>query len=140
MDSPIPSTLSAPPGRLPRILLVDSVLPILRAISGMLDPYEVEMATSGAQALVRLATLPAFDVVLCDLYLDDLAGRDLYRQACARSPELRARFIFMTGDPVPPHGLEGEFSAVRVLSRPFEPEQLFAVIHELVNGPPRAEV
>jgi CheY-like chemotaxis protein len=139
VDAPNPSPLP-PPGRSPRILLVDSVIPILRVLASMLDdPYVVEMATSGAQALARLATLPAVDVVLCDLHLDDLNGRDLYRQACARSPDLRDRFVFLTSDCNPPQRLD-ECGAVLVLSRPFDSDRLLAILHDLVNGlPPRAE-
>ena len=138
--SPTPPPLPPPPGDSPRLLLVDSVLPILRALASILDPYVIEMATSGAQALARLATLPAIDVVLCDLHLDDLDGRELYRQACAQQPELRGRFAFMTGDCNPPHRLDDDFGGVRVLSRPFEPELLHALLHDLVNGlPPSAE-
>jgi hypothetical protein len=40
---------------------------------------------------------------LCDLHLGDINGRDLYRFACARSPELRPRFVLMTVIPPPPH-------------------------------------
>lgn len=106
----------------------------------MLDPYEVEMATSGATALARPTSLPAVDVVLCDLHLDDLDGRELYRQACALSPDLRSRFVFMTGEHNPPHRLDDDFGAVRVLSRPFDPDLLFAVLHDVLNGlPPRAD-
>lgn len=139
MDVPKASSVP-PPGSSPRILLVDSVIPVLRALASILDPYVIEMATSGAGALARLASLPAVDVVLCDLQLDDLDVRDFYRQACALSPDLRSRFVFMTGDRSPPHHLGDEFGAVRVLSRPFEPELLHTVIHDLVTLlPPRVE-
>jgi hypothetical protein len=57
MDAPQTSPLP-PPGSSPRILLVDSVIPILRALASMVDPYVIEMATSGALALDRLASLP----------------------------------------------------------------------------------
>jgi CheY-like chemotaxis protein len=61
-------------------------------------PYVVEPTRSGALALAMLAALAPFDVVRGDLHLTDLNERDLYREAGARSPELRACFVFMLGD------------------------------------------
>jgi two-component system response regulator MprA len=74
-----------------RILVIDDEPSLLKTFPRLLRPHIVELASSGALALARLAALPAFDVVLCDLHLDDIDGRDLYRQACARWPELRLR-------------------------------------------------
>jgi CheY-like chemotaxis protein len=102
----------------------------------------VEVASSGTLALARLATLPAFDLVLCDLHLPDFYGRDLYRQACALAPELRSRFLFMTGDrTTPPPDLDDPSAAVRVLSKPFEPTVVRAAVHDMLSRlPPRAEL
>ena len=137
MDAPETSPLP-PPGSSPRSLLVDSVIPILRALASMLDPYVIEMATSGALALDRLASLPTIDLILCDLQLDDLDGRSLYRQACARSPELHGRFVFLTGDRASPE--YDVDTSTPVLLRPFELDRLLAVVHDLLNRqPPRAE-
>ncbi len=120
MDDPDASP--PPPSVSPaRILVVDDELSLLKTFPRLLRPHVVELASSGALAVARLATLPAFDVVLCDLHLDDIDGRDLYRQACARSPELRLRFVFMTGERgTSPPGLEDDTHAVRVLSKPFD--------------------
>jgi CheY-like chemotaxis protein len=124
-----------------RILVIDDEIPLLKICARALRPHLVEVASSGALALARLATLPAFDVVFCDLNLPDLHGRDLYRLACARSPELRPRFVFMTGDHVSnPPGLDDDFNAVRVLSKPFECAELRAVLHDMLSRlPPLAE-
>lgn len=142
VDLPEPAPL--PPARSPRILLIDSVFPIARAIATFFDSceFEVEIVTSGAEALTRLASPPAIDAVLCDLHLDDphpLDGRDLYRLACARSPELRGRFIFMTGASSPPPGFD-ESSSAPVLRRPFKPDLLLATLHTLLlRHPPRVD-
>jgi CheY-like chemotaxis protein len=142
VDLPEPSPLP-PPGSSPRILVIDDEIPLLNICARALRPCVVELASSGVLALAKLATLPAFDLVLCDLHLGDINGRDLYRQACARSPELRPRFVFMTGDHVstpPPSDDDDDFSAVRVLSKPFDIAVLRAVVLGLVRGlPPLAE-
>lgn len=130
-------SLPPPPVGSPRILVVDDELALLRICARALRPCVVEVASSGALALARLATLPAFDLVLCDLHLPDFYGRDLYRRACALAPELRSRFLFMTGDrTTPPPDLDDNSAAVRVLSKPFDPTVLRAAIHDLLNRPP----
>jgi CheY-like chemotaxis protein len=137
-----PVDLPEPPPRSPRLLIVDSALPVARVLATFLDPFEVEIATSGADALVRLAASPVIDAVLCDLHVDDLDhldGRDLYRLACARSPELRGRFVFMTGASSPPPGFD-ESSAAPVLRRPFDPDLLLATLQKLLlRHPPRVD-
>jgi CheY-like chemotaxis protein len=60
------------PGQLPRILVVDRTRPVVRVLAAFLDPHVVEVATSGADALARLAASPLIDAVLRDLYLDRL--------------------------------------------------------------------
>ena len=134
VDLPEPGPL--PPARSPRVLLIDSVLPIARAIASFLESFEVEIATSAASALDRLASLPPVDAVVCDLHLD---GPTLYRQACARSPELRGRFVFMTGDRA--RSWFGIEESTTVLSRPFDHELLISVLRALLSRlPPRSEV
>lgn len=137
MDAPDSSPLP-PSGSPARILVVDDEIPLLKICARALHPCVVELASSGALALAKIATLPAFDLVLCDLHLGDIHGRDLYRQACARSPELRLRFVFMTGDrasSTPPRD-DDDFRAVRVLSKPFDIAVLRAVVFGLVRGLP----
>ena len=71
------------------------MIPILRALASILDSYGIDVATSGAGALARLATLPAVDVVLCGL--DDLDVRDPCCQACALSLDLRLQLRLHDG-------------------------------------------
>jgi CheY-like chemotaxis protein len=135
VDAPSLPTTASPP----RILVVDDELPLLRICARALRPCIVEVASSGALALARLAVLPAFDLVVCDLHLLDFLGRDLYRHVCALAPELRDRFLFMTGDrAASPHDFDDDSASVRVLSKPFEPAALRAAVHDLLGRlPPR---
>lgn len=64
-----------------RILVVDDELSLLKTFPRLLRPHIVELASSGALALARLSALPAFDVVLCDLHLDDIDGRAAFPRA-----------------------------------------------------------
>src|SRR5436309_9135587 len=67
--------------RLPRILLVDDEAAIQRAVVPLLRSrsYDVEVAGTGADALVRFEAHPP-DVVVLDLGLPDLDGIDVCRR------------------------------------------------------------
>lgn len=60
--------------------------------------HDVTIATSGNEALAKIrAGTPAFDLVLCDLFLPDISGPDIYAEVQRTRPELLARFVFLTG-------------------------------------------
>ncbi len=61
-----------------------------------LDGHEVETAANGVIALDKLRER-AYDLILCDLKMPELDGPGLYREVERRYPELRDRFIFVTG-------------------------------------------
>ena len=69
----------------------------MRSIQRALGAHEVVVADCGRDALTRLATDQAFDVILCDLMMGDMTGMDLYAELRRRSLALAARIVFMTG-------------------------------------------
>lgn len=86
-----------------KILLVDDHDINRRAISLMLEPLgaEVTTACSGAEALGALAGRP-FDVVLMDVNMPDMNGRDAVRSLRASEGANRATpVIAVTGDTAP---------------------------------------
>jgi signal transduction histidine kinase len=94
VDAAAPATPSA---RRARVLAVDDEPQVLRSLQRALGAHEVIVADSGSDALRRLDADPAFDVILCDLMMDDMTGMDLHRRLSARAPELAQRIVFMTG-------------------------------------------
>ena len=123
-----------PPSPFLRILVVEDEAPLARCYARQLLPAVAEIASSPPIALAMLADLAPFDLVLCDLNLAGLSGRDLYRDACARWPELCDRFLFMTGDrATAPPRLDDASSAVRVLAKPFDRAALLAAVAEVAR-------
>jgi CheY-like chemotaxis protein len=57
----------------------------------------VETAEGTDDALALLSRDAAYDVIYCDLMMKGSTGMDFAEQVDARSPELRARVVFMTG-------------------------------------------
>jgi CheY-like chemotaxis protein len=59
--------------------------------------HEVLTFPSADEALDRLRTDRAFDVILCDLVMPGMSGVDLHREIDALDPALARRMVFMTG-------------------------------------------
>lgn len=89
--------LGAPRRRL-RVLLVDDQVLVLRATTGMLRELDVVTATSGAEALGRLAEGSHFDAIVSDVSMPGMNGTELYVQVRQRHPHLAERFLLLSGD------------------------------------------
>jgi hypothetical protein len=57
-----------------------------------------------------------------------MSGIDLYRNLHLRDPEIRHRFVFITGDTNSIEDLEGNLSDVAVLAKPFTAADLDSVL------------
>jgi len=104
VDARTPSPVleaSAPapaPARRGRVLLVDDDPLVRAALSRALGrEHDVEPVPSGRAALEHLRSDRAWDVVICDLMMPDLTGRQLYEIIEQEHPDLAARMVFVTG-------------------------------------------
>ena len=82
-----------------RILVIDDddlTLTILRKMLEA-DGYEVEVCSSGSEALSRLLHC-SFDTILCDMWMSGMNGKDFYLQLKQGFPEYQRRVVFITGD------------------------------------------
>ena len=61
--------------------------------------FEVEVATDGEEALT-LALTERHDLILTDLRMLRLGGRELYEEIVRRAPSMAPRVFFSTGDTV----------------------------------------
>ncbi|HEX4574595.1 MAG TPA: ATP-binding protein [Gemmatimonadales bacterium] len=99
--APVPATGGRAQGRALRILVVDDEPHILYYMRATLESWghTVEVASDGAYALER-ALAEAFDVIICDLRMPHLSGRDMYTRLARQDPHAAERIIFATGDTV----------------------------------------
>ena len=83
------------------ILVVDDEPHILHYMRATLESWghSVEVASDGAYALERALAGP-FDVIICDLRMPHLSGRDMYMKLVRQDPRVAERIIFATGDTV----------------------------------------
>jgi two-component system NtrC family sensor kinase len=103
-----PTDVSGPAETLPEasapvpscaILVVDDESEIASLLAEMLTAggHRADTVSDGIAALQKLAERP-YDVILSDLRMPGLDGPGLYREVERRYPQLKSRFVFLTGD------------------------------------------
>jgi len=82
-----------------RILIIENEKIIRSFLSNLLKrfDYSVTEAQSGSEALAKLKE-EAFDGIFLDIHLNDMSGKDLYRNLKERSVALDRKVVFITGD------------------------------------------
>ena len=83
------------------ILVVDDEPHIQHYMRATLERWghTVEVASDGTYALER-ALAGTFDVIICDLRMPHLSGREMYTKLARQDPRVAERIIFATGDTV----------------------------------------
>jgi CheY-like chemotaxis protein len=119
-----------------RILVVDDEPRMAAALADILrmGGYEVDTATSGAEALDRLDRQP-YAAVLTDVRMPHLDGPGLFREIERRHPTLRDRVVFITGDTARAELREflGE-SRVPIIEKPIRIDEVLQVVERLLGG------
>lgn len=96
-----PPALPVAPGESLRILVVDDEPHILHYMRATLESWghHVDVANDGTEAVEHALAEP-FDVIICDLRMPRLGGREMYLNLVAEHPHIAERVIFATGDTV----------------------------------------
>jgi two-component system NtrC family sensor kinase len=134
VPAPRPAPAVAERGAPGRLLVVDDEQDVGHSVRRLLRDREVDIATSGAQALGLLAE-HEYEVVLCDVHMPEMTGPQLYQRVSASRPELARRFVFMTGGELGSGGREEiERIARPLLEKPFAAESLRAAVAGVARG------
>jgi signal transduction histidine kinase/ActR/RegA family two-component response regulator len=82
-----------------RVLVVDDEESITDLITEILtrEGCDVVAVTAGELALQKIQE-EAYDLVVCDLRMPGMDGREVYNQVEQIKPQLTSRFLFLTGD------------------------------------------
>jgi PAS domain S-box-containing protein len=96
--------------------------------------YRVEAAESGAAALAACDRLPAPpDLVLTDVVMPGMSGREVAERLTAKFPRLKVVFLSgYTADAVLRHGVEEE--RVAFLQKPYTPDTLARFVRDVLDG------
>jgi two-component system NtrC family sensor kinase len=133
-----------PEGRMPprptatgrRILVVEDELSLADVMAEALQAqgHRVDTACDGRSARALIATA-RYDVIICDLKMPNMNGRDFYRHVVSIEPALARRIIFSTGDTASPDTqLFFEEVGNPFLAKPFNLKDLFRVVDSVLGA------
>ncbi|HRP97463.1 MAG TPA: response regulator [Rhodocyclaceae bacterium] len=133
--SPAPPREDArPPMRRASLLVVEDEADVAELIREILarDDIDVTHATSGAHALELLAS-HHYGLILSDLNMPGIDGRQLYERIASEHPQLVPRIGFVTGDTMSPTARAFLDTAGRpYLEKPIAPSELRALVRRLL--------
>jgi DNA-binding NarL/FixJ family response regulator len=118
-----------------RLLIVDDEPNLLLAVAACLkaENYEVSTARSGREALVHLAeSIP--DLIVSDIRMPGMDGYQLARQLRGSPRTALVPIIFLTAKDETADRIEGFRAGIDAyLTKPFEPDELIAVVNGILN-------
>jgi CheY-like chemotaxis protein len=127
----IPAAAIPPPAL--RVLLVDDEAGLRRAVTRFLTRrgMTVTAVGEGEEALAQLAT-QTFDVIVSDVRMPGVAGREFLERLRRTRPEAVQRLIFSTGDTYAPDTAELlQDAGVPSLVKPFDLSRLERLVREV---------
>ena len=131
-----PVTAPSPgPGRRPRVLVIDDDPLVGPALQRTLEiAFDVTHLTDPRGALERLVRGEPCDAVICDMMMPNMPGYELFAQLQRARPELAERVIFTTGGAFTPKARQFFEGAKYRLEKPFAPEELRALLREVLDA------
>ena len=123
-----------------RLLVIDDEEDTCAVIQEALAlSHDVVTATNARQALERLAAGEVFDLILCDVRMPEMTGLDFYRVLAADNPDQASRVVLMSGGFTRRPGETASVFSRPVLEKPFEIEQVLALMHDALQPPAQRE-
>ncbi len=123
------------PGKV--ILVVDDEPEVARLLVDLLtlDGHQVERVANGTLALTKLKER-AYDLILSDIRMPELDGPGLYGEVGRLHPELRHRFIFITGSALDPKTKKFlDQTGAPSLGKPFNLGEVRQVVRRVLASP-----
>jgi len=116
-----------------KVLIIDDEPMLLDLLKTVIEEvgHEVD-ATSDASLALEKIRRTAYDLIICDMRMPHMDGKDFYRKAEELSPGLKKRIIFSTGDVI--NADTQSFlkqSGARWLEKPFTPTDLKRVFRAI---------
>ena len=119
-------------GRRAKLLVIDDEELMCELLSAMLSSdFDVVVLSSSREALKRLCSGEAYDLVVCDLMMPELTGMELFAQLQDSHPAQAERIVFMTGGSYTDeaHDFLAEKGRFQ-LQKPFRHDALLAMVRQ----------
>ena len=119
-----------------RVLLIDDDESILAVLGKVLKSMELELevASTGREA-AQMFGRNDYDLVLSDIRMPELDGKQLFEFLDQNFPEYRQRLIFLTGDTGNPETMEFlQRTNCPYLTKPVEIPVLLSLLHHFFSG------
>jgi signal transduction histidine kinase len=114
-----------------RVIVIDDEPLVGRSIRRALRGHDVEVFSSGEEAIERLCSDEPFDLVFCDLMMPEMSGMEVFRRVRRQRPEIASRFVFMTGGAFTASAREFlKETPLACLEKPFELRQIRELVTE----------
>ncbi len=140
VDAPTtPGRDSTDPDTLPEgsesILIVEDEATVRRLAASVLrnSGYQVQEARDAMEGLALIQSKQPFDLVVTDVIMPKMSGKELYDQIKVIAP--RIKVLFMSGytdDALAHHGVLGP--ELSFLEKPFSPSRLAHKVREVIDG------
>lgn len=141
VDAPVSSNGSgadsdALPSGTESVLIVEDEAAVRRLAASVLrtSGYRVQEARDAIEAYALIQANQPFDLVVTDVIMPKMSGKELYDQIKAIAP--RIKVLFMSGytdDALAHHGVLGP--ELSFLEKPFSPSQLARKVREVLDKP-----
>jgi len=114
---------------------VDDEESIAKLMAEMLGTagFQVETSSSGMGALEKIGQRD-YDLVISDLRMPDLDGKELFQKLHSSKPHMVSRFIFTSGDVADRKAREfADGHHVRLIAKPFSSRELLRAAEEILR-------
>jgi DNA-binding NtrC family response regulator len=118
----------------PRVLVLDDEPSILAFLDKALSiaGYRAIITSSGSEAVAAVREARV-DAMLCDHRMSGMSGIEAFDAVTAIQPDLRDRFVFMSGDVLNPQLVEfATQRGIRLLSKPFDLDTVSRTLREVL--------
>jgi CheY-like chemotaxis protein len=122
----------------PRVLVLDDEPSIRAFLAKALRAVGVEpIVTATGEEAIEAARTGPIAAVLCDYRMAGMSGTQAYERLVALRPELRGRFVFMSGDVLNPDlAAFAAANGVSILAKPFDLDTVQQSVRAIVAGRP----
>jgi CheY-like chemotaxis protein len=134
-DAHLPKVSNALPRGSESLLMVEDDAAVRKLATSVLRRcgYRIQEATNAVEALAFIDRGLTFDLVITDVVMPQMSGKELYTNIIQRAPETRVLFISgYTDDALAHHGVLDD--GLLFLEKPFSPARLAQKVRAVLDG------